>query len=352
VYKFFSGYITSLITTGKPPHKTSDGGIYTKPERRMFINNHPLVIDLYSKQKDCGLAYQACALAKSFNKYDKEQQWTLRAYKLALETNFNTILTMISFNTGGYLLEENKYKEALMLLLGYVINGIRFNKGLIINNENNINYTSYNEETIVEIKDEAERKMVYYWAIPSLMNLGTIYLKDSQLAKEYAKEIMKICFEIKNEAKCVTLWEDIAKLFSYTFVEQINFNDFFNEVKIDLKSKVSGIDILKYIGASIVSNSPKESIGVQIASAQAIDNQYKSYPSSFRSNIGDFYKLFWLNAINKHEYRFSGVGWKIISKLKKCDFISDIEAIKKILGIVSFNLEISMSTEMQQWLEI
>lgn len=351
IFGHVSGFIITLLTSGKPPQKTKDGGIYAPPERRMFVNNHPTLVDLYNADMNYVLAIHTCLFAKALNKFSEEHQWAMRAYEMGLESSDKSILILSGTDLGGHLLNENRYKEGLKLQLDCVVNLVKSKKNQFIKENSEAKCVTYKEEILSDVKDEAEKRMIIDWAIPSLMNLSIINLSNQQLAQKYAYEVIDTCSGYELTSKCKEVWHSISNVFKDVFVDMKDYDCFVNESNDSFNSQDLWLKVFRNIGAVALSKNPKDSIKLQLMIAPSIYSEYRLYPSIYRIQVSQYFKLYWIESLKEHKSKFMGVTWKISDKLEKLDIYSDYTAIKKILNIISFNLRIDIGDKLMEWLD-
>ncbi len=352
IFGHVSGYIVESLKYGTPPDKTRDGEPYAPPYRRIFLNSHPLVVEMYNKEMDYVLAIHTYWFAEKIGKNNEAKHWAIRAYEMGIKSSNQMLLISDGFNLNIYLLNSNRYEDALKICLDCTINLVRRSKNQ--QTEKNFIYESitYEQEDLSDIREETEKRMLTFWAIPSLMKISTINLTDPMAAKEHAKQIIDVCLKIKETASHQILWDNISNLFNAVFIETKDYDYFINHYNDIIKSEDIWIKVFYYIGSVALSKNIKDIIKIQLICAPVIDNEYKIFPSIYRAVIGDYFKLFWIYALSRYESKFIGVIWKMRILLEKYNYLSDDLAIKKILGVVSSNLDIDLDTKMWDWLEI
>lgn len=351
IFGHVSGFIIALLTSGKPPEKIKDGGLYAPPERRMFVNNHPLLVGLYNADMDYVLPIHTCQFAKVLNKFKEEHEWAIRAYEMGLESSNKSILILSGTDLGGHLLKENRYKEALEIQLDCIVNLVKSKKNQFIKENSEAKIITYGEEILSDVKDEAEKRMIVDWAIPTLMNLSIINLSNQRLAQQYAYEIIDTCSAYELTTNCKEIWHTISNVFKDVFIDIKDYYCFVNESNESFNAQDLWLKVFRNIGAVVLSENPKDSIKLQLMIAPSIYNEYGLYPSIYRIQVSQYFKLYWIESLKEHESKYMGVTWKISGKLEKLDIYSDYTAIKKILNIISFNLGIEIGDKLIEWLD-
>ncbi|QUI24215.1 metallophosphoesterase [Vallitalea pronyensis] len=352
IFGHVSGYIIILLQTGSAPDKTKDGTPYKRPYRRMFLNDSPLLAEQYDQSMDYVLAIHTYWFAEKIGEYDKAEEWAISAYDMGMKSHNKHILIADGYRLGSYLINRNMYRDALVIQLDCIINLVRNNVGNSNEKGDNTEFVTYKNEILNSTKLEAEKKMIIYWAIPSFMKVSTIHFLDAKLAQDYAHEIIDICNQAKETYSNQELWDNIMNLFVSVFNTKKDFNNFSNEYSHIINSQDTWLKALYYIGASTLCNDPNHSIKIQLLCAPLINNQYIGFPPMFKMIVGDYFKLFWLNFLSIHKSKFIGWNRTIKSQIDRCYFLSDDVAIKKILGVISVNLDIDLGEDIMNWLEI
>ncbi len=276
-----TGYFSSVLKTGKPPRKTSDGDVYVEPQRGMFINDNGNKEFIYTKGKNILIYAHMEIIAEFLGKYNDCESY-LRKFVDEYEENDSI---------RGFI--ERK-------LIIYTANS---------NLEESYNLAIESVENICSMKEMANGKSTFNivsllyndFIIPIMFIIIRKYIVGDP---DYKKDAIKLIELLKSQTYIKS--DDVNLIESIIQNNIINHNGIVlrigNEYEFYEKLKVTEyISLFKWC----FNNSLLQAASIQNAFINYLENLYAKEGFLFNEVIKGTFLKFWTYAYCKQRDRFS-----------------------------------------------
>ncbi|MBU3200294.1 serine protease [Clostridium estertheticum] len=309
-----TGYFSSILETGKPPEKTSDGDVYVEPQRGMFINDNGNQEFIYTKGKNALIYAHMEGIAEFLGKYNDCENY-LRTF-----------------------LNEYEDKDS--------IRGI-IERKLIIHVANSSLEESYylaieSAENICSMKEGPNGKITFTIAdllyndfiIPIIfIIIRKCIVGDS----DYKKDAIKLIELLKNQT--------YIKSDDVNLIESIIQNNIINDNNIMVKIEdgyefYEKLKVTEYISLFkwCFNNDMLQAVNIQNAFIDYLEKIYAKDRFLFNEVIKGTFLKFWTYAYCKQRYRFNNTD-DIDKKFKENFYDLNQFNLKDLVQLMKSGLE-------------
>ncbi|HFK1531050.1 TPA: hypothetical protein ACGXM6_004865 [Bacillus cereus] len=324
-----SGYLSSIITTGKPPAEIKGGDVYVLPTRGFFIIDNPLLVDVYQPANDYLLAAQLNTVAKALGFENEAEKWIIKSFDLALEKGNKRGIGLIGIQVIDYLIRANDYSAALDVAIETetIFELYQQGKGYDANAEIVIGVRSDKAWAIIEERS-AELAI-----IPSVLSLLIAKHGKSLRVSELSEQLINTCKQMKIISPIPKFWSSLAEILEIILSRGLNFDQI---IELHKNYNERCLQFLCYLGATLVA-SPVDALKVYKAFGQFLEERYKGLGSLYSNNILPFIIDYWATQLNTNKSYFSNPDY-IEKQLNDCREISEGPQLSQIINIIELGL--------------
>lgn len=275
-----TGYFSSILKTGKPPEKTSDGDVYAEPQRGMFINDNGNKEFIYTKGKNALIYAHMESIAEILGKYNDCESY-LRKF-----------------------VNEYEYRDSIQGVIGRKLIIYAANISL----EEAYNLAIESAENICSIKEGPNGKLTFTIAdllysdfiIPIMFIIIRKYIVGDS---DYKEDAIKLIELLKSQ---IYIKSDDVKL-----IESLIQNNIINDNNIMLKIEdgyefYEKLKVSEYISLFkwCFNNSLLQAVNIQNAFIGYLEKLYANDRFLFNDVVKGTFLKFWTYAYCKQRDRF------------------------------------------------
>ncbi|MBV6712503.1 hypothetical protein [Paenibacillus chitinolyticus] len=331
-----SGYIMSLITSGKPPEATRYGDIYVAPERGFFVVDHPLVASVYKPENDFFLAAHLANLCEYLNKPEKASYWILQAFDIARHRGAGRNIGLLGSQALPILLQEGQFALALDVALEMQTIFAMYSHGMDYQTDPIQALGSKPNENWYSIEQSAAEDSIVLAALRLLQLLN----RDPERATDLALEITALCKQMTFTASSMSFWKTMDETIDALFTSNLSFTELSQRGNI-VPHEWRSIKFLYYVGASLKA-SPGDALRIYRAISPLLEGRYQRWEKLYRLIIIPFVTEYWVGILTQFRHQFLAPEF-VYTSLKDFSNYSDEMTISKLLDAVKFGLYMEIS---------
>ncbi|WP_066066154.1 hypothetical protein [Neobacillus soli] len=326
-----SGFLSSMIATGKPPAGIRGGEEYAAPTRGFFIVHHPLLVNIYDPSNDWFLAAHLSMAAEALGFIDEAEKWIVKSFDIALERGNIRGISLLGTQAIDYLIRINNFSLSL---------DIAIETETMFELRNRGKEYDANAELVIGLRSDMAWAMIEERAaelavIPAVLTLLKAKYNSSSEVTELSEQLISTCKQMQIISPIPKFWNSLAETIGTIFSEDLTFNQFINLSKFHNQRS---LQFLCYIGATLVAL-PADALKIYKAFEQFIEGRYIGLGKLYNNNILPFILEYWTTQLNKNSFLFSHQDY-IQTRLNDCRKVPQNQQLSQILKVIEFGLKI------------
>lgn len=331
-----SGYIMSLVTSGKPPESTRDGDIYVAPERGFFVVDRPLVASVYKPENDFFLAAHLANLCEYLNKREKASYWILQAFDIARHRGAGKNIGLLGSQALPILLQEGQFALALDVSLEMQTIFAMYSRGLDYQTDPIQALGSKPNENWDSIEQSAAEDSIVLASLRTLQLL----VQDPERASDSTMEIIALCKQMVLTASSTSFWKSMEVATEAILKNDLSFSELAQRGNSTINNWRS-VKFLYYVGASLKA-SPVDALRIYIAMLPFLEGRYQHWEELYKRIIVPFVTEYWIGILAQYRYDFLAPEY-VYTSLKEFSDNSNKMTLSKLLDSVKFGLDMEIS---------
>lgn len=349
------GYFTSIACTGTPPLLTKNGEPYAIPERGIFFKLNSQIATNYNSNFEYYLLVNLANFAEALGSDDRVAFWSLKSIDEArIKKQYEVITTLSLKAIPHYLLQNSDLTKVLDMALdagaGFTALIHKLQSGQLAT------VLELDVESILgnkpsELWRRAEHNAALIGLIPIIFRIATLALRNSELAKTQATEMTVICRQISGTAVDSYFWVTAAELLEQIHFQEATHDGILRYVKTFDSQNYAVLKVIGYLLATLQNNTPLTSaILDHLVIAPFVYSQPTKLTTAYRLIILPFFLEYWKDKFQTMPLSFSSPP--IISQtFGQLETIPEAERLQMILLTVAVNLNVSIPTNVAEWIK-
>jgi hypothetical protein len=326
-----SGYLSSIITTGKPPAEIRGGEEYVAPSRGFFITHHPLLVNVYQPSNDWFLAAHLSMAGEALGFIDEAEKWLVKGFDIALEKGNIRGISLLGTQAIDYLIRMNNFSVSLDI-------AIETETMFEIRNQGQ-DYDA-NAELVIGLRSEMAWAMIDERAaelavIPAVLTLLKARYNSTPGVIELSEQLINTCKQMQIISSIPKFWSSLAETIETIFSEGLTFNQFINLSKVHNQRS---LQFLCYIGATLVAL-PADALKIYRAIEQFVGGRYIGLGKLYNNNILPFILEYWTIQLNRNRFSFSNPD-DVETRLNDSRKLPQNQQLSQVLNVIEFGLKV------------
>jgi hypothetical protein len=308
-YGHSTAYLMSIALEDRPPTMTAGGQPYIAPYRGMLMEHGLTNVEGYDETLDSLVPAMLSAWATKLGDHDDAAEWALRGVDMARGTKEPLSLLTTSGIVVPLLLEEDRYPEALELVVTAAPIAVALEKRgpLQTREDATIDVATLLGQGPNALWRKAEAIMAVWWLLSGAFRLALIALADRQRARVHGAEVAGLCRQTALTASNPELWASAASLVERVFVDQVTGQELIRTGNGYVGESAPVLRGVAYLGATLMSDLPlKDVVAAHLAILPLLT---PPEPTSLRSRsyqrlVVPFIAAYWLRRFESARFHF------------------------------------------------
>jgi len=308
LYSSVTGYLLSLVTTGRPPSEANSGGPGTAPAPGILTRWGSRTVENYHPGRDSFLMIQLSTFAARAGQNDRAAAWAERGLSLAEKGRRAMLLVVVGRELIPLLLLQGRYETALDLALetcAATVASMRTHENLhdVASMELVIEATLGAKPN--EAWNQAEQEAASLGLLPLVFHLGTIALTDPDRARTLAQNVSTSCRKIADSASSQQLWVSAADIIDRTFVHPTPSRELNALGNTFGQPQDQSLQAMSYLGSTLQRDCRlNDALNAHGAIVPWVARKYLPSPMTYRLIVLPFFSTYWQTAFERKRVLF------------------------------------------------
>jgi hypothetical protein len=300
-------FFFQLATTGEAPTVACDGSSYARPYQGFTATTHPERLDLFYAESIPGIMWFQSRYARAAGHSKSADEWLERAGEELEDLPLTHVTAMVRQEMLPQMLASDRFGDAFQAGLEGTLASVALKEYAT---QNGAPPAVPHETPLATLVDKltddgkrlAQRFTLITTAVPALLRVATIALKDTDLARNEARKLGSLCRQMSHGSVEPKYWDGAATI--YEAVADDEDTQAILELAHTFDSETwQELRVMGYLAIS-VTGSLEAAYGTQLASIQVLMSWYPDDSSTYAKVLLPFVEQFWLESFRRQRFSF------------------------------------------------